>query len=97
MKTRRVRITRLVREEVEITVHFMGGEKMGSYESSEDLFSAARQAGHPVKVQESFDTLSQYGYSHPADKPADMTVSSDGILVIDTRDRRTFFAEPAQR
>lgn len=94
MKTRRIRITRLVREEVEITVHFMkSGEKMGSYEGNEDLFDAARQAGHPVKVQESFDVLSQYGYSHPADKPADMTVSADGILCIDTVNGHTFFAE----
>jgi hypothetical protein len=81
MQTRRMRIARHVREEIEITVHFRSGIKPGSYDSYEELFEAARRAGHTVKECINFDAISQYGYVHPDDEPADATVSSDGIDV----------------
>lgn len=82
MTTRRVRITRHVREEIEITVHFLGGAKPGSYDSYEELFESARRAGHTVRECVDFDAISQYGYIHPDDEPADATVSkSDGIII----------------
>lgn len=81
MQTRRIRITRHVREEIEITVNFMGSTKPGSYDSYEELFEAARRMGHHVKECVSFDAISQYGYIHPDDEPADATVNGNEITV----------------
>jgi hypothetical protein len=81
-----MRITRHVREEIEITVQFKGGLKSGSYDSYEELFEAARREGHNVKECVDFDAISQYGYIHPDDEPVDALVGSNGSIIISPRD-----------
>lgn len=83
MMTRRIRLTRVVREEVELTVHYLSGIKVYSFDNNEDLFRVARESGKQLNVCESFEVLSQFGYQHPEGVPADITVTSDGIIASD--------------
>lgn len=87
MTTRRVRLTRLTREEIEITVHYMTDT---TSDTVEKLFRAAEATGQPIKLFEEFDTLSQYGYVHPDGVPADATINSDGILVVSPETGKIF-------
>jgi len=70
---KKIRLTRHVREEVEVVVDFRNNEHQNR-SLWEKLFNSAREAGKKVISHDTYDVSNQYGYVHPLSEDIDFRV-----------------------
>jgi hypothetical protein len=81
MTVKRVRIVRIERREFDVTVKLPYPKlHVSNRDIPQELFEAALEAGCKPTVLQTYESLEQYGYVHPQDKPADFRIDISGTF-----------------
>lgn len=76
---KKIRITRVVREEMEIVVEFLDSKNQ-DYAMYEQIFTSARGSGKKILSSETYDIANQYGYVHPLNQEIDIKVQHGEVV-----------------